>query len=96
MLESIKLLLNLKDNSKDELLILLIERAIDEFTTYTHNGSLENSESLLCQMVVYNYNRLATEGVNSENYSGISFNYSSEYPEPIMRQLRAKRKVTFK
>ena len=44
-------------------------------------------------MVAYNYNRLGTEGLDSEGYSGVSFNYSADYPEPIIRALKAKRKL---
>ena len=44
-------------------------------------------------MVVYKYNRIGTEGVDSEGYSGVNFQYTSDYPENIMRGLRAKRKV---
>ena len=71
MLEKVKLLLGITDNSKDDLLTFLIEQAI----------------------VVYNYNRLGTEGLDSEGYSGVSLNYSADYPEPIIRALKAKRKL---
>jgi len=93
MLNQIKLLLGLTDNSKDELLTVLIERCIEEFNTYTRNNDSTGCESLIASMVVFQYNRLGSEGVDSENYSGVSFDYSSDYPETIIKQLKAKRKL---
>ena len=93
MLEKIKLLLGLKDESKDVLLTILIETAIDEALAYTHRDCVDELDTSIIQMVVYKYNRIGTEGVDSENYSGVSFNYSADYPESIMRGLRSKRKV---
>ena len=36
MLEKVKLLLGITDNSKDDLLTFLIEQAIEEVMAYTH------------------------------------------------------------
>lgn len=93
MLEKIKLLLGFKDESKDDLLTILIEQAIDEALDYTHRDSADELDTSIIQMVVYKYNRIGTEGVDSESYNGVNFNYSPDYPESIMRGLRAKRKV---
>ena len=94
MLENIKLLLGLSDdNSKDEILMLLIERCINEAKNYTHNDSIVNYENVINDMVIYSFNRLGTEGLNSETYSGVKFDYASDYPESILRQLRSHRKV---
>ena len=93
MLEKIKLLLGLTSNDKDELLMALIENAIEEAINYTHNDSIAGYESVICNMVIYMFNRLGTEGVNAESYSGVSFTYSSDYPESILRPLKAHRKV---
>lgn len=93
MLEQIKVLLNINSSDKDPLLTVLIEQAIDEAVNYTHNEDIAALHSCISNMVVYNYNRLDTLGVDSENYSGVTFNYSSDYPDSIMRQLNAKRKI---
>ena len=93
MLEKVKLLLGIADNTKDDLLTLLIEQAIEEAIVYTHNECVDELNTSIIQMVVYKYNRIGTEGVESEGYSGVSFQYTSDYPENIMRGLRAKRKV---
>lgn len=93
MLEKIKLLLGLYDETKDDLLTILIEQAIDEALAYTHNDCVDELDTSIIAMVVYKYNRIGTEGVESESYSGVKFDYSADYPESIMRGLRSKRKV---
>ena len=94
MLERIKLLLNITDDSKDALLNELIERAEEFILNYTNNeGCLESLGGTESQMVVYDYNRLGTEGLTSENYSGVSFGYTADYPDDIMKQLKKFRKV---
>lgn len=94
MLDNIKLLLGLTDDdSKDELLVALIESCINEAKNYTHNNSIVNYETVINDMVIYRFNRLKTEGIDAETYSGVRFEYSADYPESILRQLRSHRKV---
>lgn len=93
MLDKLKLILSIKDDTKDDLLTLLIEQAIEEALNYTHQDSIENLRSNIISMVVYKYNRLGTEGLDSEGYSGVSFGYSTDYPESIMRVLKSQRKL---
>lgn len=95
MLSRIKKMLSptITDNTQDELLQLLMQQSIEEAINYTHNDNICELEGCICNMVVYNFNRLGTEGLNSEGYSGVSYGYSSDYPESILRQLKAHRKV---
>ena len=91
MLEKIKILLGISDTSKDELITVLIEQAIDEAINFTNNNDINELKTAVQAMVVYNYNRLGTEGLNSETFSGNNYSYSADYPESILRQLRAQR-----
>lgn len=93
MLDKLKMLLNISDSSKDDLLTFLIEQAVEEAMAFTHNECVEELSTIIIKMCVYNYNRLGTEGLDSEGYSGVSFAYSADYPEPIIRALKAKRKL---
>ena len=93
MLEDIKLLLNYKDDSEDALLELLIQQATDEAKDFTHREDVCDLQSTIEKMVIYNYNRLGTEGITSESYSGVSYSYELDYPEPIMRMLKRYRKI---
>lgn len=93
MLEKIKMLLDIETDEKDDLLTLLIEQATEEAILYTHNDCIDDLNTAIIRMVVYNYNRLGTEGVDSENYSGVSYGYSADYPDNIIRILKSKRKL---
>ena len=94
MLERIKLLLNITDESKDALLNELIDNATEFAQNYINNDdALDHLTGTLIAMVIYDYNRMGTEGLTSENYSGVSFGYASGYSDDIMKQLRRYRKV---
>lgn len=94
MLQRIKLLLNISDSSKDALLEELIENAEEYVATYCNNAdAVASLSSAIIQMVIQDYNRMGAEGLNSESYSGVSFNYQATYSEDIMKQLRRYRKI---
>jgi len=94
MLERIKLLLNITDDSKDALLNELIDNATEFAQNYINNDdALDNLTGTIIAMVIYDYNRMGTEGLSSENYSGMSFSYTAGYSDDIMKQLRRYRKV---
>lgn len=97
MLSNIKTLLGISssDASKDNLINVLIKHAQDEAINYCHNDNLCELESCIEEMVVYNYNRLDNKELQSENYSGVTFTYISDYPASILRQLKPHRKVRF-
>lgn len=94
MLERIKLLLNITDDSKDALLNELIDNVEEFILNFTNNPDcLDSLRGTECVMVVHDYNRLGTEGLSSENYSGMSFSYTAGYSDDIMKQLKRYRKV---
>lgn len=93
MLEDIKLLLGITSTDKDELLELLISQATGEAKRLTNNENVAVLRSAIIKMVIYSYNRLGTEGLNSESYSGVSYSYAIDYPEVILRELRSLRKL---
>ena len=94
ILNKVKLLLGDAAIGKDELIAQLIGMATLQVINYTHNNDCANAlEDTIAEMVVYNFNRLGSEGLNSEGYSGVSFSYSPDYPNSIMRSLNAYRKL---
>lgn len=96
MLEKIKILLGLQDNAKDELLFVLTECVKDELKAYCRTDDIKGLESLVVDMVIYKYNRLGTEGLQSESYSGASYAYLNDYPETLkaaMNDARRKHNV---
>lgn len=91
MLNDIKLLIGLTDDSKDQLLNLLIEGAIEDAIALTGNEDIKNDlPYTIMKMVIYNYNRLGVEGLEQESYSGVSYTYSTDYPEDIIKMLDTK------
>ena len=93
MLDMVKMLLGITSTDKDELLLFLIEKAEDEARNICHRTDLCGLENVICDMVVYNYNRIGTEGLDREVYSGITYEYTSDYPQSIYRQLLGYRKI---
>ena len=93
LIDNVKLLLGITDNSKDDLLNLLIDNAEEFAVQYTRNTATESFSGCIQKIVVFDYNRINTEGLNSESYSGLSFSYASDYPESILKPLRAHRLV---
>ena len=93
MLEDIKLLLGITSTDKDELLELLISQATGEAKRLTNSDNTTELRNVIIKMVIFNYNRLGTEGLNSESYSGVSYSYATDYPDVILRELRSLRKL---
>ena len=93
MLRKLKLLLGITDDSKDELLRVLLDSAEEEVVNYTHNYDLECLENVIVYVAIWKYNRIGSEGLNSENYSGVSFNYLAEYPDALKKQLQTYRRI---
>ena len=92
MLEEIKALLGITDNSKDTILSALISMATEEATAYT-NREEKDLGAVIRKMVIYQFNRIDSLGLNSEGYSGVSFNYSTDYPADIVRALQSMKRV---
>ena len=91
MLDKLKLMLGLTDTTKDNLLKLLIDQATAEAVAYTHNKKEGELDTAILMMCVYKYNRMGTEGLSAESYSGDTFNYEADYPDTIKRLLDSKR-----
>ena len=95
MLEDMKLLLGITGDDKDELLELLIKHATTEAKDYTGLDTLTSAMKVtITKMAIFNYNRMGTEGLNSESYSGVSFNYATDYPESILRELDTAKRAS--
>lgn len=93
MLEKIKILLGIMTDDKDELLQLLINSATTEAQEYTNNTNTSQLSAAITKMVIYDYNRLGTEGLESEGYSGVTYHYATDYPESVLRLLKSAKKI---
>ncbi len=93
MLDTIKILLGVCNNSEDLIISTLIEITTQEIKSYCNVDTVQGLESLLIDMVVYKYNRLGTEGLTAENYGEVNYTYTSDYPDNIKRLLDKNRRM---
>ena len=93
LIDNIKTELGITGTGQDGLLSLLIENEKDNARNITHNVNASDNEAMIQRMVIWRYNTLGTEGLTSENYSGVSFGYKADYPDDIMQVIRSYKKV---
>lgn len=93
LLEQIKLL---SRNTNEPLIDLLIVRTKVELSTYLKRDYTDKFDNVLVDIVVIKLNRIGTEGVASQSFSGASESFLDGYPDYIMKQLNAlEKKVGF-
>lgn len=96
MLEIIKAMLSISDDSKDTLLGYLIDNAqafvisycgLSEYTT-----TLDN---IVIKMVLEDFNKLGSEGIASKSFSGMSESYNEDYSAQIYVILNRNKRARF-
>lgn len=92
-LDKVKVLLGIADTSKDALLTLLVSDATTQIENYVHTDYDDIMEQVLIELVIVRYNRLKSEGLSSESYSGVSFSYDTVSEANILVQLKPLRRV---
>ena len=94
MLNNIKIRLgDAVSNYSDDLINLYIEDAKSEVSSYCNRELDEELEYCVEKIVVIKLNRINTEGLTSQNYSGTSESYIDGYPADILAVLNRKRKI---
>ena len=94
MIEEIKLLLgDAAANYSDAQINLALKMAISEVEEYCQR-ELDTSLQLVAERIaVIKLNRINTEGLVSQSYSGVSESYIDNYPADIVAVLNRKRKI---
>ena len=94
MIEEIKLLLgDAAANYSDAQINLALKMAISEVEEYCQR-ELDTSLQLIAERIaVIKLNRINTEGLVSQSYSGVSESYIDNYPADIVAVLNRKRKI---
>ncbi len=94
MIEEIKLLLGDATNNYTEAQIgLALKMALAEVEAYC-NRSIDYELELVAEKIaVIKLNRMNTEGLASQSYSGVSESYIDGYPTDILSILNRKRKI---
>lgn len=94
MIEEIKLLLgDAASNYSDAQIGLCLKLALAEVEAYCNRAIDYELEIIAEKIAVIKLNRLNTEGLSSQSYSGVSENYIDGYPAEILTVLNRKRKV---
>ena len=94
MIEEIKILLgDAAANFTDAQINLALKMAIAEVEDYC-NRDLDASLELIAEKIaIIKLNRINTEGLASQSYSGVSESYIDGYPAEIQAVLNRKRKI---
>lgn len=94
MLEEIKILLgDAATNYTDAQISLALKMALAEVETYCNREPDATLELIAEKIAVIKLNRLNTEGLASQSFSGVSENYLDGYPAEIVAVLNRKRKL---
>ena len=94
MIEEIKILLgDAAENYSDALIALMAKQALAEVEAYCNRTVDYELEAVAQRIAILKLNRINTEGLQSQSYSGISENYIDGYPADILAILNRKRKI---
>lgn len=97
-LELTKILLNIAalDTSKDSLLTVLLDDANHEIMDYcnlTDNQTNPYPDMLAAKITIIKFNRLGSQGLDSQSFSGNSESFTDGYSKDILNQLNRYRKI---
>lgn len=96
MTEQIKILLgDAAPNFSDAQIDLAYRMAVCEIEEYCQREIDTALELIAMQIAIIKLNRLNTEGLTSQSFSGINESYIDGYPAEIKAVLNRKRKVKF-
>jgi hypothetical protein len=94
MIEEIKLLLGeAASNFSDAQISLCLKMALAEVEAYCNRVADLELEFIAQKIAIIKLNRLNTEGLASQAFSGVSENYIDGYPAEILAVLNRKRKI---
>lgn len=94
MIEEIKLMLgDAASNYTDAQIGLALKLALAEVEAFCNREADSVLELCAERIAIIKLNRMNTEGLASQSYSGVSENYIDGYPADIQQILRGKRKI---
>lgn len=93
MLEKIKICLT-NNTYTDDLINLFIDDTTKEVKIYCNREDIDTElESIIRRIVIIKLNRINSEGLSSQSYSGVSESFIDGYPQDIIAVLNRKRKL---
>ena len=79
ILNEVQISLGQSSLDKSELLLSLISRSSKQVLNYLKAKELpEELEYVVVELTIARYNRIGSEGLNSENSDGVSFSYNND------------------
>ncbi|MBQ9913538.1 MAG: phage head-tail connector protein [Clostridia bacterium] len=94
MIEEIKILLgDAASNYTDALIGLCAKQALAEVESYCNRAADYELEIVAQRIAIIKLNRINTEGLASQSFSGVSESYIDGYPADILTILNRKRKI---
>ena len=94
MIDEIRVLLgDAADNYTDAQIGLCMKMALAEVEAYCNRVADLELEMVAQRIAVIKLNRLNTEGLAAQSYSGVSESYVDGYPADILAVLNRKRKI---
>jgi hypothetical protein len=94
MIEEIKVMLgDSASNYSDAQIGLCLKQALAEVETYCRRELDYELEMIAERIAIIKLNRMATEGLAGQSYSGVSETYIDGYPADILAVLNRKRKI---
>lgn len=94
MIEEIKLLLgNAAINYSDAQIALALKMSLAEVEAYCNRKVDAELELIAQKVAIIKLNRMNTEGLAGQSYSGVSETYIDGYPAEILAVLNRKRKI---
>lgn len=94
MIEDLKIMLGDRvNNFTEEQIGFALQRSIAEIEAYCRCPIDYELEMCVLEIAIIKLNRMNSEGLSSQSYSGMSESYLSDYPHYILRTMNRKRKI---
>lgn len=94
MIEEIMILLgDAASNFTEAQIGLCAKQALAEVESYCRREADYELETIAVRIAILKLNRLNTEGLSGQSFSGVSENYIDGYPADILAVLNRKRKI---
>lgn len=94
MIDEIKILLgDAAGNYSDALIGLCAKQALAEVEAYCNRAPDYELEMVAERIAIIKLNRMNTDGLSSQSFSGVSESYIDGYPADILAILNRKRKI---
>ena len=94
MIDEIKVLLGpAASNFTEEQIGVCAKHAVAEVKAYCHREMDVELELIALKIAILKLNRLNTEGLSAQSFSGVSESFIDGYPADILKVLNSKRKI---